>query len=117
MVHTVARVHTKEFCQTHSQFNMSATDMLIFTVSIISTDNPKKSIQMPIYIALAKLNFMPRSALLQNHAEWFLNYFYLVSLRLLQCIQAITIFTFMESSYISSFYGLDRHENLRKYTI
>ena len=42
-------------------------------------------------------------AKLQNCAEWFLNFFYSVSLCLFQCILIITTFTLMESSSLPAY--------------
>ena len=58
--------------------DVSTTDILIFTVMIIGTDNQKK-----LQYALGKLICIPRSALLQNGAEWFLDFFYLCLLHFL----------------------------------
>ena len=58
---------------------------------------------MYMHECACKINFnkwTSRSALLQNHAEWFLNYFYLVSLCLLQ---AITTLTFIALSSLPTY--------------
>ena len=60
-----------------------------------------------------------------NHGEWFprwfLDYFHLVSLCLLQCILSITTYTYFYRiivfACISTFYGLDRLGDLQSYTI
>ena len=64
---------------------------------------------------------MPSSALLENRAEWFLNYFYSVNLCLLKCILTITTITFIESLFLPAYllsmdlivqeiYGITLHE-------
>ena len=76
--------------------DISATDILIFPVLVIGTDNQRR--RYKCRYSACKINFnkcMPRSTLLQNHV---LNYFYQASLCLLQCIQAIPTLTFIESS-------------------
>ena len=76
--------------------------MLIFTVSAIGTDNQR--CRYKCRYSACKINFYLTHAkehIEMNHSEWFpkwfLNYFYLVSLCLLQCILTIITLTFMKS--------------------
>ena len=75
--------------------------MLIFTVSVIGTDNQR--CQYKCRYSACKINFYLTHAkehIEMNHGEWFQRWFlnfYLVSLCLLQCILTIITLTFIES--------------------
>ena len=76
--------------------------MLIFTVSVTGTDNQR--CRYKYQYSACKINFYlthTKEHIEMNRGEWFprwfLNYVYLVSLCLLQCILTITTLTFIES--------------------